>query len=131
MVRVCGLERRPGKLNRKQTPAKKRYQNAFLVLSLVLIVYSGVQWLRGIEPLLSWLGLILAAGAPAFFLVLRRMQPAGGNPQFSVATGAICGLGLAITMAMNWRYGDASGVVHLWAGACLIAWLVNLRWAER
>jgi peroxiredoxin len=95
---------------------------------VVALVYALLQLFRGMDPLLSWLGLALAAGAPVAFLAWLYV---GGQPRTSrhpVAVSAVCGLGTAITMAANWRYGAASGIVHIWAGLCLLAWFAYLRW---
>lgn len=110
---------------------KNLYNRLFLVTSSALAVYAVIELSSGTQPALSWLGLLLAAGAPALYLVFNWRRPPAGRNQFTVATGAACGLGLAVTMAVNWRFGEASGMVHLWAGSCLMAWLVYLRWADK
>ncbi len=78
--------------------------------------------------MLSWLGLALSAGAPLVFFAWLYLANAARTSRHPVAVSALCGLGVAITMAANWRYGTASGVVHLWAGLCLLGWFVYLRW---
>jgi len=112
------------------TRLRALYERCALAFSASLAIYALVEWLRGMQPGLSWLGLELAAGAPAFYLALRWIRPAAMTPQLRVIVGALCGLGLAITMAVNWRFGESSGIVHIWAGACLLAWAVYVRWAR-
>jgi hypothetical protein len=85
-----------------------------------------VQLVRGAEPELSWLGLVLAALAPFARLGIEltsRELP----PRPSVGYTALSGLGLAITMTLSWKHGPAAGTLHLWAGAAFIGWVVYLR----
>lgn len=37
-------------------------------------------------------------------------------------------LGLAITMAVSYRYGEAAGNLHVWAGITVLGWFTYLRW---
>lgn len=97
----------------------------YVVLALL---YALLQLIRGMDPLLSWLGLALAAGAPVAFLVSLYVAGRARTSRHPVAVSVACGLGTAITMAANWRYGAASGIVHIWAGLCLLAWFAYLRW---
>jgi len=90
--------------------------------------YAVLQLIRGTDPFLSWLGLVLVAGAPAAFFTWIYLAGRARTARHPVVVSAICGLGTAITMAANWRYGAASGIVHLWAGLGLLAWFAYLRW---
>ena len=92
------------------------------------LIYAVLQLMRGMEPSLSWLGLALAAGAPVAFLAWLYLSGQARTSAHPVAVSVACGLGTAITMAANWRYGAASGMVHVWAGLCLLLWFVYLRW---
>jgi peroxiredoxin len=38
---------------------------------------------------------------------------------------------MAMTMAANWRFATTSGWVHLWAGLCLLAWFIYIKWYSR
>ncbi len=98
---------------------------AFLV---VISAYAVTQLIRDEPPVLSWLGLLLAGVAPLAYLLRNRLRPAERSAQQPLAVSMVCGLGLAMTMAMNWRYGAASGSIHLLAAACLIGWVIYLRW---
>ena len=98
---------------------------AYLGLALV---YALIHLFRGQPLLLSWFGLVLAAGAPTAFLAWLYLAKRARTSPHPVAVSLVCGLGLAITMAANWRYGNASGNVHIWAGICLIGWFSYLRW---
>lgn len=90
--------------------------------------YALLQIARGMEFFLSWLGLALSAGSPLLFLACLYLARPTRTSRHPVAVSIICGLGVAMTMAANWRYGAASGLVHLWAGMCLLAWFAYLRW---
>lgn len=83
---------------------------------------------RDQQPISSWLGLLLAAGAPLTFLAWLYLAGRARTERHPLLVSVIGGLGLAVTMAANWRFGASSGNAHLWAGTCLIAWLSYLRW---
>jgi len=102
--------------------------SGFSTYVALALIYAVVQLIRGIEPLISWLGLALAAGAPVGFLAWLYLAGRARTSAHPVAVSAVCGLGTAIAMAANWRYGAASGIVHIWAGICLLAWFAYLRW---
>lgn len=92
-----------------------------------LAVYATVQLGRGTPPFLSWMGLLLAAGAPLAGILTH--QDKTSRPP--LLWTAFSGLGLAITMAISHRYGTAAGPVHVWAGAALISWYAWVRWRHR
>jgi peroxiredoxin len=108
-----------------------------LIRSIFVSAYSGFVWLlaiyaivqitRGAEPAPAWLGLALAAAAPALFFAWLYLAGKARTSRHPVAVSVLSGLGLAITMAMNWRF-PASSATHLWAGLCLLGWFVYLRW---
>lgn len=102
--------------------------SGFSLYLTVALAYALLQLFRGMDPLISWLGLVLAAGAPATFFTWLYLAGKARTPAHPVAVSVACGLGTAITMTANWRYGTASGVVHIWAGLSLLAWFVYLRW---
>ncbi len=93
--------------------------------------YGLLQLVRGMEPFASWLGLTFSAASPLAFLVYLYLAGTARTARHPVAVSAFCGLGVAMTMAANWRYGAASGLLHLWAGLCLLAWFVYLKWYSR
>lgn len=98
-----------------------------LWLSLVSL-YALIQLARGMEPLLSWLGLGLSALAPLAFLIRTFVFKALRTSRHPLEYSIVSGLGLVLTMAMSHRYGPAAGAVHIWAGLNLIGWAVYLRW---
>lgn len=102
--------------------------SAFTGYVVSALLYALVQLFRGLDPLLSWLGLALAAGAPVVFLAGLYIGKQARTPRHPVGVSVVCGLGTAVTMAANWRYGPSSGIVHIWAGLCLLAWFIYLRW---
>lgn len=111
------------------------FRAIFTTLLAVFLVYSSglsaMHLIDGNPPLLSWLGLLLAAAAPLAFIGLRYAPfPALGKTQ-PLGFSILCGLGLAITMSSSWKHGDAAGDAHLWAGACLVLWFSYLKWSAR
>lgn len=91
-------------------------------------VYGIVQSVRGMLPMLSWLGLILSVASPLLFLTRPRLLSSPPTRHAAFGHSIVCGLGLALTLAMSYRYGPAAGNAHVWAGITLVVWLVYLRW---
>jgi len=94
--------------------------------------YGLLMVLRGTGPVLSALGLALTAMSPLIYLVgsLRdRSGPATGH--HPVTYSAVAGLGLAMTLALSWRFGAAAGQLHIWAGVTLLLWWAWLRLLRR
>jgi hypothetical protein len=89
----------------------------------LVAIWAMVQLSRGLAPALSWVGVLLASGAPLVGLLTHR-----GPQRPPLAWTAACGLGVAITMAVSYRYGEAAGTAHVWAGCALIAWFAWVRW---
>jgi peroxiredoxin len=102
--------------------------STFLTFVVYLTLYAAVEIARGMQPLLSWLGLLLSAGAPLVFFIRVFVSAKSVAVAHPIGTTMLCGLGLAITMAMSYRYADAAGSIHIWAGLCLLAWVTYLRW---
>ena len=90
-------------------------------------IYALTQLIRGTEPLLSWLGLALSSLAPLAFFIKAALFKSPHTPRHPLAYTILSGLGLVLTMAMSYRYGQAAGAVHIWAGCSLIGWVVYLR----
>jgi len=107
---------------------KSVFISAFLTWLALVSLYSFTQLARGTEPLLSWLGLALTALAPLVFFIKAFLFKSPRTPRHPVEYSILSGLGLAVTMAMSFRYGDAAGMIHAWAGATLLLWLAYLRW---
>ena len=107
---------------------KSVFISAFVTWLAVLSLYAISQVIRGAEPLLSWVGLALTALAPLLFFLKAFMFKSPRTPRHPVAFSVLGGLGLALTMAMSYRFGQSAGELHVWAGLTLLAWLVYLRW---
>jgi len=90
--------------------------------------YAIVQLARGMQPWLSWLGLILCVSAPLLFLARGWLSRAPQTRRTAFGYSIVCGLGLAIALAVSYRYGATAGDTHVWAGITLVLWLVYLRW---
>ena len=108
--------------------ARSAFISVFTTYVLLALIYALWQLIQGIEPMLSWLGLALAAGAPLAFIAWLYLAGKGRTSRHPVAVTVVCGLGTAITMVANSRYGALSGSTHIWAGLCLLAWFAYLRW---
>jgi len=94
-------------------------------------VYALVRSGSGTQPLLSWIGLILCVSGPALFLAGAWWSKTRHTRHTALGYSIICGLGLAMTLAMSYRYGPAAGHAHVWAGITLIGWLAYLRGFNR
>ncbi len=101
---------------------------AFPAYLLAVSLYALAQLVRGTEPVLSWLGLALSALGPLSFFGWVLLAKPARTMRHPVETSVVSALGLAIAMAVAWRFGDAAGTVHAWAGLSVFAWLLYLRW---
>ncbi len=100
-----------------------------LVSWLALIsLYAFTRLFIGTEPLLGWLGLALAAFAPLVFFLKAYLFKSPRKVRHPVEYSVVSGLGLAITMAISFRYGEAAGNIHILAGITLVGWFIYLRW---
>lgn len=94
----------------------------------VLSMYSGAQLIRGNTPLLAWLGLCMTTLPLLIFFVKAFLFKSPRTPRHPIEYSLLSSLGLVITLAMSYRYGSAGGIMHVWAGLTLLAWLIYLRW---
>jgi peroxiredoxin len=94
----------------------------------VTLVFALMQMFGGAAPVISSLGLTLAAAAPMGFIFWLYLSGRARTSRHPVAVTALCGLGTAITMTANWRFEASSGNLHIWAGLCLLAWFGYVRW---
>ncbi|MGA9575788.1 MAG: hypothetical protein WBS20_17740, partial [Lysobacterales bacterium] len=94
----------------------------------LLGLYALVEMVRGMEPMLSWLGLALTALGPLLFFARAFLFKSPMTSGSSAGYSMLCGLGVAMTMTMSFRYGPVAGIVHVWAGITLMGWLAYLRW---
>ena len=107
---------------------KSVFINVFITWLAMVSLYAFIQLGRGVEPLFSWLGLALASFAPLVFFIKAFLYKSPRTRRHPVEFSLLSGLGLAITMAMSFRYDQAAGLIHVWAGITLLGWLVYLRW---
>ena len=107
---------------------KSIFISAFITWLTLLSLYAFAKVIGGTVPLLSWLGLALTAIAPLAFFIKAFLFKSPRTPRHPVEYSILGGLGLAVTMAMSFRYGQAAGQIHMWAGVTLLAWLAYLRW---
>jgi len=107
---------------------KSVFISGFVTYLVVVGLYALTQLARGTEPLLSWLGLALSALSPLAFFVKAFVAKSARTPRHPVEFSVLSGLGLAITMAISYRYGHAAGFIHVWAALTLLLWVIYLRW---
>ena len=107
---------------------KSLFISCFVGYLALLSIHAVTGLLRGAVPLLSWLGLSLAAFAPLAFFVRAFLFKTPRTQRHPVGVSVPAALGLAMTLAGSWRYGDVAGQLHIWAGVTLLLWLVYLRW---
>jgi len=107
---------------------KSLYISTFVTWLTLVSIYAFIKLATGTAPLLSWLGLALAAFAPLVFFLKAFLFKTPRTPRHPVGFSILSGLGVVITMAISSRYGQAAGAVHILAGITLMAWLVYLRW---
>jgi|GEM_PF-1922726 len=107
---------------------KSVFIGAFIVWLALLGLYGLIQLSRGMQPVLSWLGLVLAALGPLLFFIRSLLFKSPLTFRHPHGYSLLCGLGLATTMSMSFRHGPAAGAAHVWAGITLMGWLVYLRW---
>lgn len=107
---------------------KSIFITCFSTWLFLLTIYSFTQLARGMEPLLSWLGLALTVFTPLVFFMSVFVIKTPRTTRHPFEYSLLSGLGLALTMAMSYRYDQAAGTIHVWAGITFIGWLVYLRW---
>ena len=107
---------------------KSVFISFFSTWLVVVSVYAITQLVRGMEPLLGWLGLAMTAFAPLIFFIKAILLKSARTPRHPLEYTIIGGLGLAGTLAISHRYGAAAGSIHIWAGVTFLGWIVYLRW---
>lgn len=117
---------------------KTIFTRSFVFWLGLVAIYACVQIFRAMDPLLAWVGLELTALPliPFFINHMRNDSPTKqGGPSANRAQiltyTLISGLGLAICMAVSFRYHQAAGIIHIWAGATFIAWVIFVRFCLR
>lgn len=107
---------------------KSVFISVFILWLSLVGLYALTQTIRGMEPLLSWLGLGLSAFTPLAFFIKTYLFKTPRTSRHPLEYSTVSGLGLVLTMAMSYRYGPAAGAIHVWAGLNLVGWVVYLRW---
>lgn len=107
---------------------KPVFISVFVIWLTLISLYAFTRLFTGMEPLLGWLGLALAACAPLAYLLKVYLLKTPRTPRHPVEYSVVSGLGLAITMAISFRYGEAAGNIHIFAGITYIGWFIYLRW---
>ena len=107
---------------------KSIFISGFVTWLVVVCLYALTQLARGTEPLLSWLGLALSAISPLSFFIKAFVAKSARTPRHPVEYSVLGGLGVGVTMAVSYRYGQVAGHIHVWAAITLVLWMVYLRW---
>jgi hypothetical protein len=107
---------------------RRAFTYLLLTCSLILSAYAGIQLWSEATPSISWLGLLLATAPICLAVMYDSTYPDKLQPAQIFAINCICGLGVALTMTSSWKYGNAAGFIHIWAGSCLVAWVLLLKW---
>lgn len=107
---------------------KSVFISIFICWLTVVSGYAIVQLSSGAKPMPGWLGLALAALPPLGFFIKAFLARSARTPRHPVEVSVPSALGLAITMAVSYRYGDAAGYIHLLAGITVLGWFAYLRW---
>jgi peroxiredoxin len=107
---------------------KSVFISGFVTWLALVSLYALTQLIRGMEPIISWLGLALSAFAPLTFFIKVFLFRSPRTERHPIEYSILSGIGLVLTMAMSYRYADAAGAIHIWAGITLLLWLAYLRW---
>lgn len=107
---------------------KSVFISGFITWLAIVSLYAISQLARGMEPIISWLGLSLCALAPLVFFIKAFLARSPRTARHPVEYTVLSGLGLALTLAMSYRFGTSAGAIHFWAGFTVILWLLYLRW---
>jgi hypothetical protein len=112
-----------------KTASFRRWGTSLLICWLIAaLLVSLYNITAGIEPVMGWIGALLACVAPLSWFGLVLLRGKRQNMPQPLGFTAVSGLGLAISMSNSWRYGPTADPTHLAAGISLIGWFVYLRW---
>lgn len=103
---------------------------SYLLYLAMAAVYAMMSWYRGV-PTLSCAGLLLASGSPLIAMAWQLKTRTQLGRESALWFTLACGFGLAVTMAMSWRFGDLAKNIHVYAGLALLGWVVYMRWQRR
>ena len=107
---------------------KSVFISVFVTWLSMISLYAFVRLASGTEPLISWFGLAMATFSPLAFFIKAFLFKSPRTRRHPLEYSILSGLGLAVTMAMSFRYGESAGNIHIWAGITLLGWLAYLRW---
>ena len=107
---------------------KSVFISGFITWLVMVSLYAISQLVKGTEPIISWLGLSLCALSPLAFFIKVFLARSPRTERHPVEYTVLSGLGLALTLAMSYRFGPSAGMMHYWAGLTIILWLAYLRW---
>lgn len=107
---------------------KSFFISGFITWLTVVSLYALIQLVRGMEPMVSWLGLAMCALSPLSFFIKAFLARSPRTARHPVEFTILSALGLVLTLAMSYRFGQAAGMIHIWAGITIILWLSYLRW---
>lgn len=102
----------------------------YAVVLAAILVTAGITAIRQ-APLLVTGGLLLAAAAPASFLLWRRLARPEATAAQTVAVSCLVGLGCVTMMVQVYRFGDEFRWALVLGLAALAGWLVYTRWILR
>lgn len=107
---------------------KSVFISGFITWLTIVSLYALTQLVRGMDPMISWLGLAMCALSPLSFFINAFLFRSPRNARHPVEFTLLSALGLVLTLAMSYRFDRAAGVIHIWAGLTVIFWLAYLRW---
>lgn len=115
-----------------RTPAGvKRFSAPVFVLVLLMVVVIGLaQMVNPAVPAMLAAGLLLTAGAPLLFMAQARISPPA-EKRHPVMISAAMGLGCAIIMIGNQRFGDQHQWLLILALLTLCLWMLYQRYVWR
>lgn len=93
---------------------------ALLLTPVAPLAWQGAHWLYPA-------GLVLAAGSPLAFMVHHQLRPAE-LARHPLLVSAISGLGCAMIMVAEQRFGARFGWALYPAAGALLAWMLWQRW---
>ena len=104
-------------------------------VSIYLTILSAL-WLTGWvglfsgAPALAAAGLIVATSAPMIFFIHRHVLKQPRTEAHPVWVSTVSGLGAVMIMVTIYRFGDQHPIWMGGALACLIGWMVYLKWIK-
>lgn len=98
---------------------------------LMALTITGLAALAGPAPLLTGLGLTIAAAAPASFILWTALTRHTGPRHHPVLVSIIAGFGCVITLVGVYRFGDRHQWLLVLSLAALCLWMLWQRYIWR